>query len=45
MNKYDYVGMIIYLCLALCTSNVINEKRESRIAILTCVDGKLRAQT
>ena len=27
MNEHDYVGMVIYQCLALCTTNVINEKR------------------
>ena len=45
MNKHDYVGMVIYYCLELCTTNVINEKKESQIAILTCVDGKSRART
>ena len=45
MNKHDYVGMVNYYCLALCTTKVINEKRESQIAILTCVNGKSRART
>ena len=43
MNKYDYVGMVIYQCLALCIINVINELRKSQISILICVDGKSRA--
>ena len=26
-KKHDCIGMVIYYCLALCTTNVINEKR------------------
>ena len=45
MNKHDYVGIVIYKCLVLHATNVINERRESKIAILTFIDGKLRAWT